>query len=86
MQRVFGGLAAGLMAGLLYGVGAPWLRKLLPWHRHEEEQQFTADLESEAPSATGLSRQQEFDSPLHLYGGKTVVKQDMDQHEPMTIV
>ncbi len=78
-----GGLAAGLMAGPLYGAHAPCLVSLLPWLTNEEEQHFTADLESEAPSVTGLSRQQDADSPLQLYGGKgkTVVKQAEGQHE-----
>ena len=48
-----GGLAAGLMAGPLYGAHAPCLVSLLPWLTNEEEQHFTADLESEAPSVTG---------------------------------
>ncbi len=65
-----GGLAAGLMAGPLYGAHAPWIVSLLPWLTNEEEQHFTSDLESEAPSVTGLSRQQDADSTLQLYGGK----------------
>jgi len=83
-----GGLAAGLMAGPVYGAHASWLVSLLPWLTNEEEQQFTADLESEAPSVTGLSRQQDADSPLQLYGGKgkTVVKQAGGQHEPTSEV
>ncbi len=83
-----GGIAAGLLAGPLYGAHALWLVNLLPWVTNEEEQQFTADLESEAPSVTGLSRQHDADSPLQLYGGKgkTVVKQAEGQHEPTSEV
>ena len=83
-----GGLAAGLMAGPLYGAHAPWLVSLLCWLTNEEEQHFTTDLESEAPSVTGLSRQQDADSPLQLHGGKgkTVVMQAEGQHEPINEV
>ena len=61
---------------------------LLCWLTNEEEQQYTADLEAEAPSVTGLSRQQDADSPLQLYGGKgkTVVMQAEGQHEPTSEV
>lgn len=32
-----GGVAAGLMAGPLYGTGATWLKKLLPWIKQTED-------------------------------------------------
>ena len=32
-----GGVAAGLMAGPLYGTGATWLKKMLPWIRPTED-------------------------------------------------
>lgn len=32
-----GGVAAGLLAGPLYGTGASWLKKMLPWIRPTED-------------------------------------------------
>ena len=31
-----GGVAAGLMAGPLYGVGSTWLKKMMPWIKASE--------------------------------------------------
>lgn len=35
--EVSGGIIAGLAAGPLYGVGAPWLQKLMPWAAHTRD-------------------------------------------------
>ena len=32
-----GGVAAGLLAGPLYGTGATWLKKMLPWIKPTED-------------------------------------------------
>ena len=37
-----GGIIAGLLAGPLYGVGAPWLKALIPWSRPDEEVEGTS--------------------------------------------
>ena len=31
-----GGVIAGMLAGPLYGVGSPWLKKMLPWIKETE--------------------------------------------------
>ena len=37
-----GGIIAGLLAAPLYGVGAPWLKALIPWSRPDEEVEGTS--------------------------------------------
>jgi len=57
-----GGLAAGLMAGPLYGTGATWLKKMLPWIRPTEEP--TGDNELEDQAAPN-NREMEMQAPLY---------------------
>lgn len=58
-----GGVAAGLAAGPLYGTGASWLKKLVPWIMPTEEP--TGDnneLEDQAAPAQG---ELEMQAPLY---------------------
>ena len=60
-----GGVAAGLMAGPLYGTGATWLKKMLPWIRPTEEP--TGDnneLEDQAAPANN-NKEMEMQAPLY---------------------
>ena len=58
-----GGLAAGLMAGPLYGTGATWLKKMLPWIRPTEEP--TGDNDELEDQAAPNNREMEMQAPLY---------------------
>lgn len=58
-----GGLAAGLMAGPLYGTGATWLKKMLPWIRPTEEP--TGDNNELEDQAAPNNREMEMQAPLY---------------------
>ena len=58
-----GGVAAGLMAGPLYGTGATWLKKMLPWIRPTEEP--TGDNNELEDQAAPNNREMEMQAPLY---------------------
>ena len=60
--EAIGGVAAGLAAGPLYGAGAPWLKKMLPWIRPTEEP--TGD-NNELQDQSGNARELELQAPLY---------------------
>ena len=83
--EAIGGVAAGLAAGPLYGAGASWLKKLLPWvktteHPTGDNQQLqdhgrsTGDLELQAPLYEAKpSTKSKQAQPFVLDEGHTVV-------------
>ena len=61
-----GGVIAGLMAGPLYGTGASWLKKMLPWIKPTEEP--TGDnneLEDQAGGVNANAKELEMQAPLY---------------------
>ena len=60
-----GGVAAGLMAGPLYGTGATWLKKMLPWIRPTEDADGN---HHELENQTSVVTETEMAAPL--YSGK----------------
>ena len=66
-----GGVAAGLMAGPLYGTGATWLKKMLPWIKPTEEPTGeNNELEDQGHSSKQVdsrsdSREVEMQAPLY---------------------
>ncbi len=63
-----GGVAAGLMAGPLYGTGATWLKKMLPWIRPTEEP--TGDNNELEDQAAPANNNKEMDMQAPLYEAK----------------
>ena len=75
--ELFGGVVAGLMAGPLYGTGATWLKKMLPWIKttedadgkdHGPEKQTSNVTDHELANQTGNVAETEMQAPL--YAGK----------------
>ena len=75
--ELFGGVVAGLMAGPLYGTGATWLKKMLPWIKQTEDadgKDHGPDKQTSDGSDRGLQNQTsnvaETEMQAPLYAGK----------------
>lgn len=75
--ELFGGVVAGLMAGPLYGTGATWLKKMLPWIKqtedadgkdHGPEKQTSRVPDRDLENQTSSVAETEMQAPL--YAGK----------------
>ncbi len=78
-----GGVAAGLMAGPLYGTGATWLKKMLPWIRPTEE---PTGENNELQDQTGNARELEMQAPLYEAKPTSGAKKTFVQDEGNIIV
>lgn len=77
-----------MLAGPLYGVGSPWLKRLLPWIKETEVVDSTGDLVDQSPPSKRESEQTEVydttgsEALSPLYAGKP----NGTNHEGLTTI
>ena len=59
-----GGVIAGILAGPLYGVGSPWLKRMLPWIKETEVVDANGNVVDKSHPSKKESEQSEIYAPL----------------------